>query len=123
MKRVNKCPASTDIEQLEKYLLQLEEIVKEIENSKKLPKNIKNKLLLYLTPLCGYETKKYNAMLEKINHINEVFIMSHNRITGQNSMINNNVSMCEQYVKIIRELINYTQKRVEKLNKLKKDYK
>lgn len=117
MKKSEKCPASKDISELERHIQDLEGITKDIEKSRKLPKKLKEWLRLYLTPLCGYESRKYNSVAKQINEMKVSAIVAQSNITGVQKIVDNTEIMLRQYMKIIDGLIKYTKSRISKLEK------
>lgn len=117
MKKSEKCPASKDISELERHIQDLEGITKDIEKSRKLPEKFKERLHVYLTPLCGYESRKYNSVAKQINEIQVSAIVAQSNITGAQKIVDNTEIMLRQYMKIIDGLVKYTKSRISKLEK------
>ena len=117
MEKVKNCPATKDIEQLEKYIEQLNGFAKDIEETNKLPENFRGLLILYLTPLCGHKSRKYNTLYKQIDNLKEETTVAQNYLTGAQSIVSNHDYVCEQFVKIIDGLIKYTKRRISRLRK------
>jgi len=117
MKKSEKCPASKNISELERYIQDLEGIKNSIEQSKILPEKLKERLRLYLTPLCGYESRKYNSVAKQINELQVCAFVTQNNITGAQKIVDNTAILCRQYIKILDGLVKYTKSRINKLEK------
>ena len=117
MKKSEKCPASKDITELERHIQYLEGITKDIEKSQRLPEKLKEMLSLCLTPICGYESRKYNSVAKQINDMQVSAFVAQSNITGVQKIVDNTEIMRRQYIKIIDGLVKYTKSRIKKLEK------
>jgi len=119
MKKEKNCPASKDIQQLEKRIQQLEEWDNKIKQSQ-IPNNLQKMLILSLTTICGYESRKYNSVVKQINGVPAGVMVMQNNLIGTQKTVDNTKIICNQYIKIIDGLVKYTKRRI---NKLKRDAK
>lgn len=117
MRKNENCPASRNISELERYIQYLDDITKDIEESRRLPEKLKETLCLSLTPICGYKSKKYNSVLTDINNVQPDVIVAQSNITGLQKTVDNTKFICDRYIKIIDGLIKYTRRRINKLKK------
>lgn len=110
------CPASTDITQLEGYIQLLQEWDDKLKKSH-IPNNLQSMLILSLTTICGYESRKYNSVAKQINGVPAGVIVMQNNLIGTQETVDNTKIICNQYIKIIDGLVKYIKRRINKLNR------